>query len=81
MSMPESDKKILLRVRNRFSTEPWAIDNFEGGGWKVRNEDNTSWLRMRPENVRVANPEHDDSIHDPDDSDYPKWLEPIMRET
>lgn len=76
MSMPESTKKIHLRVRDRLRKSPWAVDNFHNNGWKVRSEDNTRWYNMGPENTRIRNPEHDPDTHEVDDADYPLWLEP-----
>jgi hypothetical protein len=78
--MPTSSKKVIMRVRDRLSNSPWALDNFEGGGWKVRNAENTAWVRMSPINTRISNPEHDADVHDPEDTNFPKWLEPIVRE-
>lgn len=79
MTMPTSPKKILMRVRNRLAVDQFRIDNFEQGGWKVRNDTNTAWIRMGPTNVRVRNPLHDENTHQPDDENFPLWLEPIDR--
>lgn len=81
MTMPTSTKKIYLRVRDRLAevNQFQQVDNFELGGWKVRNEDNTGWIRMGPTNTRVRNPLHDDQTHAVDDPDFPLWLEPVDR--
>lgn len=77
--MPESTKLVAMRVRNRLAVNQFQIDNFDYGGWRVRNETNTSWLRMGPVNVRIRNPLHDENTHAVDDPDFPLWLQPIDR--
>lgn len=42
---------IKLRVRETSNT-PW-IENFSKGGWKVRNDANTGWILMTPDNTKV----------------------------
>lgn len=80
MTMPSSTKKIKLRIRDVNSNRPWSTDNFQQMGWKVRNNDNTSWVVMGPDNTRIRNPEHDSNNHAVDDPDYPLWLEPAREE-
>ena len=81
MSMPESPKKVHMYVRDRHNeNNPWSVDNFHDRGWKVRSEDNSKWIVMGPENVRIRNPEHDPDVHDANDPDYPLWLQPEITE-
>jgi hypothetical protein len=76
MTMPDSTLQITLRIRNRLSSTPWAINNFGWGGWRVRSDDNTQWFRMVPENTRVVNPNYVEG--DPEDDPInPKWLKPV----
>lgn len=76
MSMPDSTRLIIMRVRDRLASNPWSINNFGYGGWRVRSDDNTQWIRMVPENTRVVNPNYVEGNPE-DDPENPKWLKPI----
>lgn len=60
---------IVLRVRD--PNGGW-IQNFHLGGWKMRDENNRSWIPMTVNNTRIVNPDYDST-----DPSSPKWLSPV----
>ena len=53
---------ITLRVRQA-PDQPW-FQNFTQGGWKLRDNVNSSWIDMTPANTKVRS------------SDNTTWLDP-----
>lgn len=69
-------RKILLRARDvNNPNNPFSVNNFPTGGWRVRNNTNTGWIRMTPRNTKIRNPDHDPDTHAPDDPNYPLYLD------
>lgn len=66
---------IKLKCRDPRTGE--FLDNFKSKTWRVRIVDENGlarWIRMTPMNTKVANPNHDHAIHQPDDVENPRWL-------
>lgn len=69
-------KAVALRVRDvKNVLDPFHVNNFHQGGWKVLS--NNRWIRMVPENTLIRNPDHDPTIHTPDDPDQPYYTKVV----
>lgn len=69
-------KSVLLRARDvRSPNDPFKnTNNLQNGGWRVRDATNTKWIVMTPKNTVIRNPDHDDTVHAPDDPEFPLYI-------